>query len=406
VILVLRGREAGIESLVKGLEEAGAKATVDRDVDLTSMRGVRAAVERARPKAVIMGGWDDAEACEADPDRAFVENAEAAIHLAAACLEFKAVPILLSTAEVFGRSGGPWSESDEPAPMSTWARSRLRGEEFLRRAAKTHLILRTGPVLYDGLESERARLEAGRIEEAEDEMVTPIGAGELALAIHALLSADASGLFHVAPLEPAVSRADFWREVAKIFGKPSSSVAGKSGRELARKAAWARSPALLADKIRRVLPRPLRPWRESAAAAGQAAKVETPIVESRARGHRQEVRKVEKPWGHELIWARTDRYVGKILFVRAGERLSLQYHETKDETIYVLSGKIVFEVGAKGEEREDLILKAGDAYHITPLTTHRMIAVEDTQILETSTAELDDVVRLEDKYGRAGTKAP
>ncbi|MCK6551883.1 cupin domain-containing protein [Myxococcota bacterium] len=123
-------------------------------------------------------------------------------------------------------------------------------------------------------------------------------------------------------------------------------------------------------------------------------------------GHRQTVRRVDKPWGHEIIWAQTDRYVGKILFVKAGERLSLQYHEKKDETVYVLSGKMVFEVGPKDKLREDLVMKAGDSYHITPHTTHRMIALEDTEILEASTPELDDVVRLEDKYGRAGTKAP
>ena len=123
-------------------------------------------------------------------------------------------------------------------------------------------------------------------------------------------------------------------------------------------------------------------------------------------GKRHDVRRVDKPWGHEIIWAHTDRYVGKLLFVKAGERLSLQYHERKDETVYVLSGKMVFEVGPKDSPREDLIMKAGDAYHITPYTTHRMIALEDTQILESSTPEIDDVVRLEDKYGRAGTSAP
>ena len=123
-------------------------------------------------------------------------------------------------------------------------------------------------------------------------------------------------------------------------------------------------------------------------------------------GHPQEVRRVDKPWGHEIIWAHTERYVGKVLFVKAGERLSLQYHEAKDETVYVMSGKMVFEVGPRDEEREDRVMKAGDSYHITPHTVHRMIAIEDTTILEASTPELDDVVRLEDKYGREGTSAP
>lgn len=123
-------------------------------------------------------------------------------------------------------------------------------------------------------------------------------------------------------------------------------------------------------------------------------------------GQRQEVRRVDKPWGHEVIWAHADRYVGKILFIKAGERLSLQYHEKKDETVYVLSGKMIFEVGERDSPRQELVMSAGESYRITPFTVHRMIAVEDTHVLEASTPELDDVVRLEDKYGRQGTSKP
>jgi mannose-6-phosphate isomerase len=128
-----------------------------------------------------------------------------------------------------------------------------------------------------------------------------------------------------------------------------------------------------------------------------------------AMGHPQQVRRVDKPWGYEIIWAVAERYVGKLLFIKAGERLSLQYHQKKDETVYVLSGKMRFEVGPlepAGAPREDRIMGPGDAYRITPHTVHRMIAIEDTQVLEASTPELDDVVRLEDSYGRQGTSAP
>ena len=123
-------------------------------------------------------------------------------------------------------------------------------------------------------------------------------------------------------------------------------------------------------------------------------------------GHVQEVRRVDKPWGHEIIWGHTERYVGKILFIKAGERLSLQYHEVKDETVYLLSGKMLLEVGPKDGDIEDVVMKPSDSYRITPHTVHRMIAIEDTQVIEASTPELDDVVRLEDKYGREGTSAP
>jgi mannose-6-phosphate isomerase len=113
------------------------------------------------------------------------------------------------------------------------------------------------------------------------------------------------------------------------------------------------------------------------------------------------VTKVDKPWGHELIWAKTDRYVGKILHIKAGEALSLQYHRVKDETIMVLTGKLRFEHFAEGEAPTTTELGPREPFHVTPLMRHRMIAVEDTDVLEVSTTELDDVVRLEDRYGRA-----
>src|SRR3954453_13622511 len=106
--------------------------------------------------------------------------------------------------------------------------------------------------------------------------------------------------------------------------------------------------------------------------------------------------RVEKPWGHELIWAKTDRYVGKILHIKAGEALSLQYHNVKDETIMVLSGKLAFEHFAEGQEPTTIELLPREPFHVTPLLRHRMIAIEDTDVLEVSTTELDDVVRLED----------
>jgi mannose-6-phosphate isomerase len=111
------------------------------------------------------------------------------------------------------------------------------------------------------------------------------------------------------------------------------------------------------------------------------------------------MRRVDKPWGYELIWAQTDRYVGKVLHVNAGQRLSLQYHERKDETIHLWSGRLmlVIDEGNGLQERE---LKLGESYHIRPHVKHRMIAVTDCDVLEASTPELDDVVRLEDAYGR------
>lgn len=112
---------------------------------------------------------------------------------------------------------------------------------------------------------------------------------------------------------------------------------------------------------------------------------------------------VDKPWGHEQIWAKTERYVGKILHVRAGEALSLQYHRVKDETIMLLRGRMQLVHYADGEAPRTTELAPNEPFHIAPGLRHRMIAQEDTDILEVSTPELDDVVRLEDRYGRSGT---
>jgi mannose-6-phosphate isomerase len=118
-----------------------------------------------------------------------------------------------------------------------------------------------------------------------------------------------------------------------------------------------------------------------------------------------DVRTVPKPWGHETIWAQTDRYVGKILHIRGGHELSLQYHNRKDETVYLLAGKLIYRV-KQGERLEDVPLEIGQAFRLTPGTVHQMVAVTDCQVLEVSTPELDDVVRITDKYGREGTSAP
>ena len=109
-----------------------------------------------------------------------------------------------------------------------------------------------------------------------------------------------------------------------------------------------------------------------------------------------EVRRLEKPWGYEIVFALTDRYCGKVIFVRAGEQLSLQFHERKDETIYLQSGRIELEIAGAVE-----IAHPGASFRLVPGVVHRWRALEDSLVLEVSTPELDDVVRLEDRYGRA-----
>ena len=119
----------------------------------------------------------------------------------------------------------------------------------------------------------------------------------------------------------------------------------------------------------------------------------------------ENVKRVDKPWGYELHWAKTDRYVGKLIHVDAGHALSLQYHNQKDETIFLWSGRMLFEIQEDGKlvARE---MKIGESVHITPGTVHRMTAIDDCDIFEVSTPELDDVVRLEDRYGRTDVTRP
>ena len=115
--------------------------------------------------------------------------------------------------------------------------------------------------------------------------------------------------------------------------------------------------------------------------------------------------KVEKPWGWELIWAETETYVGKLLFIKEGEALSLQYHETKDESWLVHEGRARLDLGEVGGVLETIEVEPGAAFRYRPCTVHRLTALEDTLVLEVSTPHLGDVVRLEDRYGREGTTA-
>lgn len=113
-------------------------------------------------------------------------------------------------------------------------------------------------------------------------------------------------------------------------------------------------------------------------------------------------KKTEKPWGYELLFARTPKYAGKVMFIKKGHRSSLQYHKKKDETMYVFEGKVLLETERNGRMVQSQESK-GDCFRVSPPTKHRLTAIEDTLIFEVSTPELEDVVRVEDDYGRASS---
>jgi len=117
------------------------------------------------------------------------------------------------------------------------------------------------------------------------------------------------------------------------------------------------------------------------------------------------VQRIEKPWGYELHWAKTDKYIGKLIHVNAGHALSLQYHNEKDETILLWNGNLRFELRDGGIVRE-WTMKSGEAVRVRPKVVHRMTAIDDCDIIEVSTPQINDVIRLEDRYGREGTSAP
>src|SRR6185503_18648607 len=136
---------------------------------------------------------------------------------------------------------------------------------------------------------------------------------------------------------------------------------------------------------------------------GAARRAQPPDAHQGSNLVNGDITRVEKPWGYELHWAKTERYVGKLIHVNAGHALSLQYHNLKDETIYLHSGKLLFEIEEGGELKKREMLP-GERVHVTPKTVHRMTAIEDSDIFEVSTPELHDVVRLEDRYGREDQK--
>lgn len=129
-------------------------------------------------------------------------------------------------------------------------------------------------------------------------------------------------------------------------------------------------------------------------------------AETPAAGGGSTVRRVDKPWGHELIWAHTERYAGKVIVIEAGRRLSLQVHEQKDESLYVMSGRLRLHLEDDVGAMRSIDLGPGDHAHVPVGRRHRFEALERVSLIEVSTPELDDVIRLEDDFGREGTTAP
>ena len=398
-ILLLQGPTPRLLGLARGLAAEGREVHVDAEVDLGSMRGVRAAVAAVRPTvAVLTGTLDDPEACEADPNRAFAANAEAAINLAAACMEFDAQPVLISSAEVFGQRGGPWSEADAPEACSLLGESMLRGEKFLRRAAKRALVVRVGPVLEDGLAALSARLEPAGLEEADDDLVSPIGAYDLGRALHALAAAGVDGVVHAAAPSPPVSRAELLRRAAKALGRDPGLVRGVPSRALT--SPRAQRAALLTDRLKKALAAPLMSLDEALAEAAKSAAPVTsaapPVTEAAALVPATEGGPLElstpKPQpaahGEVLTWARGAGYGARLHRFRPGAHLGPR-SLSAEITVHVVAGKVLLEATGPGPEATDHVLKPGTSARIPAGTQHRLVAIDTAELLEAGAAELD-----------------
>lgn len=401
MILVLTDRAARVAGIVRGIEAAGETARVRDDVDLSSMREVRAAVADVKPRAAVLAAsWDDLAGCEADEAQAFARNAEPAINLAAATLEFRAVPVLISTAEVFGGTGGPWSEADEPQPVSTFARSRLKGEQFMLRAAPRGLVLRVGPLVEDGLETWQEGLREP-IEVADDEMVTPVSASDLGRALVALLEAEAMGVVHVAGPGPAVSRAELWRAVASALGADASRIVGRRGRALVGPAERARNPQLFADRLGKALDAPLEGWRAGLDAAPKLEATTPAPSDPGSTRHPAGLDATDATTESEVRGAPASAPAGEVSVLRpststidGGTRRGLVAGTDlvalepgaalalpAPVTLYLLRGKGLLETRRAPDDEDDHVVRAERLVRVPAGVEARLVAVEASEVL-------------------------
>lgn len=345
VVLWLRGQSPAWPGLLRGL---GAGALVDVDVDVRSMRAVRSAALARRPDAILYAGLRDPEAAEADTDGAFLDCAEAPIGVAAAALELGAVAVLISHPAVFGGSGGPWRESDEPQPTTGYGEAVRRGEVFLSRAARDRaLVVRAGPVLSSGLTIEQKAL-AERAVRPRPRRVTPIADVTLGAAIRALLVAKERGVVHVSGRE--VDEVELWSQIARALGVAPPVPAEP---EDAPASCWA-----LASERRAEIAEDWSlafPSREGEASGG-ARELEI-----------REVFRGSLPRGLTRVTESVS-----VASLEPGQRLLL---DAGPQVLFVRTGKVVTEVG----DDADLVLRGGQRLDLTEVGG-RVVAVDPSEL--------------------------
>ncbi|MBK6684087.1 MAG: sugar nucleotide-binding protein [Deltaproteobacteria bacterium] len=350
-----------LTGLVRGLQEGGSPVVEETVENAASMRDLRAAVARHKPKVVILAeSYDDPAACDQDPDRAYRENAEAAISLAAAALEFMARPVLVSTAEVYGQGPGPWSEADPPEPNSNYANSMLRAEQFLARASKLALIVRCSAIYGDGLQDEVERLQGGQ-GSSSSELLSPISAFELGRAITGLLQAEQTGVVHVVAGGPPASRAEVDQKILEWTGLQPGVLRSPTERR--------RGHALFGDRLRKFHQPPS--W--TAALEAAAALAPPPIPEAPATS--------APPAAGSLRFASGPGYEAHLHTLAAGERLPNRV-APRPSTLLVTHGKVLVELRVGSAEATDHVLKAKGTLSIPAGATFSLLAADDSTVVE------------------------
>ncbi len=363
MILLLPGRSLWAASLASGLKASFSQVEVLEEVEVTDRKQVRTAVEQHRPEAILMGGLDDRALCEVDPDLGFRYNVEAGINAAMAALEFSSIPVLLSSAELFEGSGGPFSEGDEPLAVSEWARQRRQGEIYLQRAASIGLILRSGPLV----EYWQNYLQgAGKAQKPlQERQLSPLGAEDFARALKVLLEEKVSGIVHLNGPASPVSETDFFA----ALGAAERAVEAWSNQAEPRPA---KNPTLLADRLQKYSQLEWKGWQEAVKKPLLDSSIRPKIV---AQSPAAEAAKVSSEDCSVVEWAQGPGYKASYLELTAGENYRLP-SSCQELQLHLHSGKLLLEAG-----EDDIILKKGKSHRLQAAPDVRLVAIDSCLIL-------------------------
>ncbi|MEM7675082.1 MAG: sugar nucleotide-binding protein [Myxococcota bacterium] len=359
MFVIVANKVSVADDIAAGLANEGHKVRVETEVDVTDMRTVRGLVAEYQPRAVLhMAFLDSVASCEVDVERAFLHNAESVINLVAATMEFHAVPIIWSPAQILGRGG---TEDDEPQPNSTWTESRAKGEVFLMRAAPTGLIVRSGPLLSHDLSIEKERLRRGLT--VGTVKVQPVLARWFGRFLHVALRAELNGVLHMLSAGPEQAENEVWSRIAEAVGLPTTGLRVDT-------AAGTGSAVLTSRRTKAMAQLGVPPaWTDVFQPASEAPSVSPSVGAKPAKAKEQPPVVVsERP----PVWA---------WVFEAGETKT--WTVSTSVLCRVVTGKVLLEEG-----EQDHVLKAQKAVHIASGSTVRVTAPTSAVVIVVEVVEL------------------